>query len=54
MSVKLIPCASNGVLYVLAGCEDGSVVAWDCRKSSMELAKLNLFSEPGMYIYMYC
>ena len=35
------------VVYLLAGFEDGSVVLWDCRNNTSELATLKLFSEPG-------
>ena len=46
MCVKLW-CNSSGVVHLLGGFEDGSVVLWDCRKNSSELTSLKLFSEPG-------
>ena len=48
MCVKLW-CSSSGVVHLLGGFEDGSVVLWDCRNISTELASLKLFSEPGMF-----
>lgn len=46
MCVKVF-CAGGGVVHVLGGFEDGSVVLWDCRRGSSELAALKLYSEPG-------
>ncbi len=47
MCVKLFYSPVSSVVYVLGGFEDGSVVMWDYRNKSEELASLKLFSEPG-------
>ena len=48
MSVAAYCDSSNGVVYVLGGFEDGSVVNWDTRNNATELSSLKLFTEPGM------
>lgn len=47
MCVKTVHNPLSGVVYVLGGFEDGSVVMWDCRNNSEEMASLKLFPEPG-------
>ena len=39
--------SSSGVPLVLAGFDDGSLLVWDARQASSELASLKLYTEPG-------
>lgn len=51
MSVANHCDAETGVVYCTCGFEDGSVLAWDIRNTSEELARLKLFSEPSRSIF---
>ena len=48
MSVSSHCDPESGVLYLIGGFEDGSVLVWDTRKTNKEIARLKLFSEPGV------
>ena len=50
MSVTGHSDVESGVAYCLGGFEDGSVLVWDTRNTGEELARLKLFSEPGIVI----
>ena len=49
MSVANTFDAETGVVHCMGGFEDGSVLVWDTRNTGEELARLKLFSEPGIY-----
>ena len=47
MSVAGHRDGESGVVHVLGGFEDGSILVWDVRKTDRELAAIKLFTEPG-------
>ena len=50
MSVASHSDAETGVVHILGGFEDGSVLVWDTRQTHEELARFKLFTEPGKLI----
>ncbi len=48
MCVYLYTEESTGVMYIVGGFEDGSIILWDNRRSSKQLASIKVFSEPGI------
>ena len=53
MSVATHCDTETGVAYCMGGFEDGSVLAWDTRNTGEELARLKVFSEPGIHNTLY-
>ena len=50
MCVKTLFATATGVNYIFGGFEDGNIVIWDERKTSVELSHCQVFSDPGTYI----
>ncbi len=44
--------SSTGRSYILGGFEDGSVLCWDERNTNAELNSCQLFSDPGIKIWI--